>query len=77
MTYDDDVFCDNKSLMIVKNTGDGSGISALLSKQLQGMCLNRSDSCHYVKRLRCNIVPLSFLTMHIRQYFIILSLLCT
>lgn len=35
-SYDDDAFCDNKSLMIVKRSGDGSGITALLSKQLQG-----------------------------------------
>ncbi len=34
--YDDDTFCDNKSLMIVKRTGDGSGITALLNRQLQG-----------------------------------------
>lgn len=34
--YDDDAFCDNKSLMIVKRAGDGSGITALISRQLQG-----------------------------------------
>ncbi|XP_065224588.1 blood vessel epicardial substance isoform X2 [Planococcus citri] len=34
--YDDDAsFCDNKSLMIVKRAGDGSGITALISRQLQ------------------------------------------
>ncbi|XKL66585.1 hypothetical protein PGB90_010005 [Kerria lacca] len=35
-TYNDDAFCD-KSLMIVKRSGDGSGISALINKQLQGL----------------------------------------
>lgn len=76
MTYDDDAFCDNKSLMIVKKTGDGSGITALLSKQLQGMCLNRSDSCHYAQPPRCNIVT-KFLEYAHLSVLIILSLLCT